>query len=120
MEDIVEIIADKRCREVLQQIQRTPLGAIEIHERTKIPIAAIYRLLKKMEKCGLVVNAGTKLVGAKRADAFYSVLSHVTINFDNSNLRVDLERKDVPFNFEDVYIHEYKKRGTRKSMAVEG
>ena len=87
---ILEVVADKYCREILASIMNKPKSVVEITAETKIPMSTAYRRIQTLHDSNLVTTSGIITDDGKRLFLYKSKIKGIECNYDHGQLKVEL------------------------------
>jgi len=79
---ILEILADKYCKQILQNTLEKPKSAIEISHEKKIPISTVYRRLQTLYDAKLLAISGSINDDGKKYFLYKSRVKSISLNCD--------------------------------------
>ena len=89
-DNILEVIADKYCREILESVMNKSKSVIEITHETNIPMSTVYRRIQNLHDNKLVATSGMITDDGKRLFMYKSKIKGIECNYDNGQLKVEL------------------------------
>lgn len=88
-EQILWILADPYCREILKNIREKPESCMEICAETKIPISTVYRRMQSLQDQNLVQISGTISENGKKYFLYKSKVEAIHASYaDKLELQV--------------------------------
>jgi len=79
---ILEILADKYCKQILNNTLEKPKSAIEISHEKKIPISTVYRRLQTLYDAKLLAISGSINDDGKKYFLYKSRVKSISLNCD--------------------------------------
>jgi len=79
---ILEILADKYCKQILQNTLEKPKSAIEISHEKKIPISTVYRRLQTLYDAKLLAISGSINDDGKKYFLYKSRVKGISLKCD--------------------------------------
>ncbi|MHA7646769.1 ArsR family transcriptional regulator [Nitrosopumilus sp. S4] len=79
---ILEVLADKYCKEILSITLEKPKSAMEISSEKKIPISTVYRRLQTLYDAKLVRISGSISEDGKKYFLYKSKVKSISIRCD--------------------------------------
>ena len=87
---LLEIIADKYCRTILETTMTKPKSAIEINFETKIPISSIYRKLQTLHDNKLVGVSGIISEEGKKNFLYKSKVKQISASINGGLIEIQI------------------------------
>ncbi len=87
---ILEILADKYCKQILQNTLEKPKSAMEISSEKKIPISTVYRRLQTLYDAKLLSISGSISQDGKKYFLYKSKVKSIAITCDLEVTSVDI------------------------------
>jgi len=87
---ILEVVADKYCRDILESIMNKSKSVVEITAETKIPMSTTYRRIQTLHDSNLVKTSGIITDDGKRLFLYKSKIKGIECNYNNGQLKVEL------------------------------
>ena len=87
---ILEILADKYCKQILQNTLEKPKSAMEISGEKKIPISTVYRRLQTLYDAKLLSISGSISEDGKKYFLYKSKVKSISITCDLVETAVEL------------------------------
>ena len=79
---ILEILADKYCKQILHNTLEKPKSAIELSQEEKIPISTVYRRLQTLYDAKLLAISGSINEDGKKYFLYKSRVKSISIQCD--------------------------------------
>ncbi len=95
---ILEVIADKYCRAILENTMDIPKSAMEISAESKIPISTVYRRLQTLHDNKLLGISGSISDDGKKYFLYRSKVKGISSSFHGNNIEVQIIPNPVPEN----------------------
>lgn len=103
---IIEYLADKCIREILNLTTKKEHSALELSSELNTPLSTVYRRLKLLEKSGLIQHVKTVISYAGNEEKYYRcIVREATVSFKDGELSVDIKKEDCC----DKFIRFWKK-----------
>ncbi len=93
-DNLLEILSDKYCRDIIGSITHKPKSVIEITEETKIPMSTVYRRIQTLHDNKLLATSGTITEDGKRLFLYKSKVKGIQSVFNNGVTEVGLILND--------------------------
>ena len=87
---LLEVIADKYCRTILETTMAKPKSAIEINFETKIPISTIYRRLQTLHDNKLVGVSGIISEEGKKNFLYKSKVKQISASINGGLIEIQI------------------------------
>ena len=87
---ILEILADKYSREILEMTMEKPKSAMDIAADSKIPISTVYRRLQTLYDCKLVKISGMISDDGKKFFLYKSKIRSLCASFTGNYIEVEI------------------------------
>ncbi len=87
---ILEILADKYCREILEMTMEEPKSAMDIAADSKIPISTVYRRLQTLYDCKLVKISGMISDDGKKFFLYKSKIRSLCASFTGNYVEIEV------------------------------
>lgn len=79
---ILEVLADKYCKQILQDTLEKPKSAMELSADKKIPISTVYRRLQTLYDAKLLAISGSINEDGKKYFLYKSKVKSISLNCD--------------------------------------
>lgn len=89
-DSILEVMADKYCRAILENTMEKPKSAMEISAETKIPISTIYRRLQTLHDNKLLGISGSISDDGKKYFLYKSKVKGIQTAFNGSYVEIEV------------------------------
>ncbi len=100
IDELVEVLADKIARDILILTRNKEYSALQISRELSIPLATVYRKLKRMYDTGLIHHIKTVISLQGNEEKFYrAAINGVTINFNGEGVSVEVRTVDYTDKF---------------------
>lgn len=87
---ILEMMADKYCRAILENTMEKPKSAMEISAETKIPISTVYRRLQTLHDNKLLGISGSISDDGKKYFLYKSKVKAIATSFNGSHVEIEV------------------------------
>jgi len=87
---ILEILADKYCRGIIETTMEKPKSAIDIAADTKIPISTVYRRLQSLHDSKLVAISGMISDDGKKFFLYKSKIRSLSASYTGNYVEVEV------------------------------
>lgn len=87
---ILEVMADKYCRAILENTMEKPKSAMEISGETKIPISTVYRRLQTLHDNKLLGISGSISDDGKKYFLYKSKVKAISTDFNGSYVEIEV------------------------------
>ncbi len=87
---ILEVMADKYCRAILENTMNKPKSAMEISAETKIPISTVYRRLQTLHDNKLLGISGSISDDGKKYFLYKSKVKGIQTSFNGSYVEIEV------------------------------
>lgn len=87
---VLEIMADRYCRSILENTMEKPKSAMEISSETKIPISTVYRRLQTLHDNKLLGISGSISQDGKKYFLYKSRVKAISTSFNNGSVEVEI------------------------------
>ena len=87
---ILEILADKYCKQILQNTLEKPKSAMEISGEKKIPISTVYRRLQTLYDAKLLSISGSISQDGKKYFLYKSKVKEIATSFNGSDVEIEI------------------------------
>ncbi len=87
---ILEILADKYCREIIEMTMEKPKSAMDIAADSKIPISTVYRRLQTLYDCKLVKISGMISDDGKKFFLYKSKIRSLCASFTGNYIEIEI------------------------------
>ena len=87
---ILEVMADKYCRTILENTMEKPKSAMEISAETKIPISTVYRRLQTLHDNKLLGISGSISDDGKKYFLYKSKVKCIQTLFNGSHIEIEI------------------------------
>ena len=87
---ILEILADKYCKQILHNTLEKPKSAIELSHEEQIPISTVYRRLQTLYDAKLVAISGSINEDGKKYFLYKSRIKSVSIQCDLEDTTIEI------------------------------
>ena len=87
---ILEILADKYCKQILQNTLEKPKSAIEISRDKEIPLSTVYRRIQQLHDSHMIRTSGIITDEGKRLFLYKSKIKEVNTRFYDGKITVDV------------------------------
>ena len=87
---ILEVMADKYCRAILENTMQKPKSAMEISAETKIPISTVYRRLQTLHDNKLLGISGSISDDGKKYFLYKSKIKAIGTSFNGSQIEIEV------------------------------
>jgi len=87
---ILQILADKYCKQILQNTMLRPKSAIEISSETGIPISTVYRRIQVLCDNKLLSISGTISECGKKYFLYKSKIKSISLTCDCSSVQIEI------------------------------
>jgi predicted transcriptional regulator len=88
---ILEIMADKYCRKIIENTLEKPKSAMEISGETKIPISTVYRRLQTLHDNKLLGISGSISDDGKKYFLYKSKVRAIATSFNGNDVEIEIE-----------------------------
>ena len=100
IDELVEVLADRFSRDILVLTRNKEYSALQISRELDIPLATVYRKLKRMQDAGLIQHVKTIIGLQGNEERFYrAAVNGVTLNFNGDGVSVEVMTVDYPEKF---------------------
>ena len=89
-DNILEVVADKYCRAILDTTMYKPKSVMEIAIDAKIPLSTAYRRLQYLEEQKLLWTSGEINEDGKRMYLYKSKVRGIKCNFNDGQIEVEI------------------------------
>lgn len=89
-DSILEVMADKYCRAILENTMEKPKSAMEISAETKIPISTVYRRLQTLHDNKLLGISGSISDDGKKYFLYKSKVKGIQTSFNGSYVEIEV------------------------------
>ena len=89
-EAILEMLADKYCRMILETTMDTPKAAMDISAESKIPISSVYRKLQRLHDNKLLGISGRISDDGKKYFLYRSKVKAIMSSFHNGQIDIEI------------------------------
>lgn len=89
-EAVLEVMADKYCRAILEITMEKPKSAMEISAETKIPISTVYRRLQTLHDNKLLGISGSISDDGKKYFLYKSKIKGISTTFNGSYVEIEV------------------------------
>ena len=87
---VLEIIADRYCKQILHAALKEPMSAMEISSERKIPISTVYRRLQMLHDAKLLSISGSISRDGKKYFLYRSRVRSISLRCDLDATSVEL------------------------------
>lgn len=87
---ILEILADKYCKQILHNTLEKPKSAIEISYEKKIPISTVYRRLQTLYDAKLLAISGSINEDGKKYFLYKSKVKTISLKCDLDSTMIEI------------------------------
>ncbi len=87
---ILEILADKYCRNIIEMTIEEPKSAMDIAADSKIPISTVYRRLQTLYDCKLVKISGMISDDGKKFFLYKSKIRSLCASFTGNYVEIEV------------------------------
>ena len=87
---ILEILADKYCRDIIETTMEKPKSAMDIAADTKIPISTVYRRLQSLHDSKLVAISGMISDDGKKLFLYRSKIRSLSASYTGNYIEVEV------------------------------
>lgn len=87
---ILEVMADKYCRAILENTMDKPRSAMEVSAETKIPISTVYRRLQTLHDNKLLGISGTISDDGKKYFLYKSKVKAIATSFNENYVEIEV------------------------------
>ncbi|MFQ5573920.1 MAG: ArsR family transcriptional regulator [Nitrosopumilaceae archaeon] len=87
---ILEILADKYCRDIIEITMEKPKSAMDIAADTKIPISTVYRRLQALYDSKLMAISGMISDDGKKLFLYKSKIKSLCASFTGNYIEVEV------------------------------
>ncbi len=87
---ILEILADKYCRDIMETTMEKPKSAMDIAADTKIPISTVYRRLQSLHDGKLVTISGMISDEGKKFFLYRSKIRSLSASYTGNYVEVEV------------------------------
>ena len=87
---ILEVMADKYCRTILENTMEKPKSAMEISVETKIPISTVYRRLQALHDNKLLGISGSISDDGKKYFLYKSKVKAIATSFNGNHVEIEI------------------------------
>ena len=87
---ILEVLADKYCRAILENTMDKPKSAMEISAETKIPISTVYRRLQTLHDNKLLGISGSISDDGKKYFLYRSKVKAISTSFNGNYVEIQV------------------------------
>lgn len=94
---LLEILADKYSRMILESTKETPKSAIELSSECKIPISTAYRRVRLLHYHKLLGISGSISKDGKKFYLYKSKIKSIMTSFNNGSLEVEIIPNSAQF-----------------------
>lgn len=95
---ILEILADKYCKQILHNTLEKPKSAMEISSEKKIPISTVYRKLQTLYDAKLLDISGSINQDGKKYFLYKSKVKSISLRCDLEETTIELVSNSSPAN----------------------
>jgi DNA-binding transcriptional ArsR family regulator len=95
LETVVELLDDEYAREILAATSAEPLSAEELAERCDASPPTVYRRLDRLREHDLVTAQQQLDPDGHHYDVFGAQLARVTVDLEDGEYRIDIERREA-------------------------
>jgi len=89
-DEILEILADQYCRDIIEITMEKPKSAIEIATYSKIPISTVYRRLQTLHDSKLLAISGMISDDGKKFFLYKSKIKSICVNYDENQVQIEM------------------------------
>jgi len=90
IDEILEILADQYCRDIIEITMKEPKSAIEIAEYSEIPLSTVYRRLQTLHDRKLLAISGMISEEGKKLFLYKSKIKSICVNYDESQVQIEM------------------------------
>ncbi len=87
---ILEVMADKYCRAILENTMEKPRSAMEVSAETKIPISTVYRRLQTLHDNKLLGISGSISDDGKKYFLYKSKVKAIATSFNGNHVEIEV------------------------------
>lgn len=87
---ILEVLADKYCKQILQDTLEKPKSAMELSADKKIPISTVYRRLQTLYDAKLLAISGSINEDGKKYFLYKSKVKSISLNCDLDDTSIEI------------------------------
>ena len=87
---ILEMLADKYSKQILQTIMDKPKSVMDITSETRIPVSTVYRRIQLLQDNKIVSISGTISDDGKKYFLYRSKIRSVSITYDNYFTKIEI------------------------------
>ncbi len=102
-EEVLELLDDEYARAILTATSAEPMSAQELSERCDASETTIYRRLDRLQDCDLIEEQLQPQPDGNHYKVFVSRLESFSVQFEDGELRADLERKPAEEDVADRF-----------------
>ena len=89
-DNLLDILSDKYCREIIESITNKPKSVIEITDETGIPMSTVYRRIQTLHDNNLLRTSGTITEDGKKLFLYKSKVKGIQCNFKDGEVEVEI------------------------------
>ncbi|MGY5149868.1 MAG: winged helix-turn-helix domain-containing protein [Candidatus Nitrosopumilus sp. bin_68KS] len=89
-DNILEVVADKYCRAILDTTMYKPKSVMEIAIDAKIPLSTVYRRIQMLEEQKLLWISGEINAEGKKLFLYKSKIRGIKCNFKDGQIEVEI------------------------------
>jgi len=89
-DEILEILADQYCRDIIEITMKEPKSAIEIAAFSEIPISTVYRRLQTLHDRKLLAISGMISDEGKKFFLYKSKIKSICVNYDENQVQIEM------------------------------
>lgn len=99
VDEILKIISDKYCRQIINAITNDPKSAFEISTQCNIFLGTVYRKIQLLQQVGILTTHSRITDERKRSVTYQSKISGATIRYCNNELKISTVPAEPNLNF---------------------
>lgn len=95
---ILQVIADKYCKNILRSTINNPKSANQISSDEKIPISTVYRRVQTLFDSKLLIISGSINEDGKKHFLYKSRVKSISVKFDLEEAIIEIEPNTSPIS----------------------
>ncbi len=99
VDEILKIISDKHCRQIIHATTNDPKSAFEISTQCNIFLGTVYRKIQLLQQVGILTTHSRITDERKRSFTYQSKISGATIQYCDSKLKISTVVVEPNLNF---------------------
>ena len=92
---ILQVIADKYCKNILRSTLNNPKSANQISSDEKIPISTVYRRLQTLHDAKMLRISGTINEDGKKSFLYKSKIKSISTFFDGNDIEIEIVPNNI-------------------------